>query len=151
MIKYLATSDEKCKGCMTCTSVCTRLYFKGDNPAQSSILVNPAGNAPEAGVTGASGVASSAGATFHLVACDQECRRCEKECPTQAISRGKSGAILIEKKKCVGCLACVSVCPIGAMRWYPGMKFPFKCVACGACAVACPTQALELKTKEETP
>lgn len=132
MIKYLATKDEKCVGCMTCASVCSRLYFKEDNPAKSSIVVNDLANG-----------------RFHLVVCDQECRLCVKECPTQAISLNRSGVVIIDKKKCVGCLACVSVCPIGAMRWFPGATAPFKCIACGACAKECPKQALELATKEE--
>lgn len=131
MIKYLATYDEKCVGCMTCTSVCSKLYFKEDNPAKSRIQVN-----------------EMPGMTYHLVVCDQECMACVRECPTRAIARNKSGAIVIDKKKCIGCLACVAVCPIGAMRWFPGNPLPFKCIACDACAKACPKGALEILTKE---
>jgi Fe-S-cluster-containing dehydrogenase component len=132
VIKYLKTIDEKCVGCMTCVSVCSKLYFKEENPAKSRIVVND----------------MSKGA-FHLTACDQECMACVRECPTQAVTRNKAGVIVIDAKKCVGCLACVAACPIGAMRWYPQMGVPFKCVSCGACAKACPTQALEIATKEE--
>jgi Fe-S-cluster-containing hydrogenase component 2 len=132
VIKYLKSIDEKCVGCMTCASVCSKLYAKDDNPAKSRIVVNEVG-------------ANS----FHLVACDQECRKCVAECPTQAISIAKTGVVLIDKKLCVGCLACVAVCPIGAMRFYPGEKNPFKCIACGACARACPKGALEIASKEE--
>jgi len=132
MIKYLSTHDEKCVGCMTCTAVCSRMYFKEDNPAKSSIQV----------VGGAGG--------FHLVACDQECRKCVAECPTQAITVAKTGVVLINRKLCVGCLACVAACPTGAMRYYPGDKNPFKCVACGACAKECPKGALEIAEKEES-
>jgi Fe-S-cluster-containing hydrogenase component 2 len=132
VIKYLKTIDEKCVGCMTCVSVCSKLYFKEENPAKSRILVND----------------MSKGA-FHLIACDQECMACVRECPTQAVTRNKAGVIVVDAKKCVGCLACVAVCPIGAMRWYPGMATVFKCVACGACAKACPKEALEIATKKE--
>jgi anaerobic carbon-monoxide dehydrogenase iron sulfur subunit len=132
VIKYLKTIDEKCVGCMTCTSVCSRLYFKQDNPARSAIVVNDKG-----------------GNEFALIACDQECRKCVAECPVQAIRISAAGTVLIDKKLCVGCLACVAVCPIGAMRYYPGDNSPFKCVACGACAKECPKQALEIVKKEE--
>ena len=132
MIKYLSTHDEKCVGCMTCTAVCSRMYFKEDNPAKSSIQV----------------VGGGAGG-FHLVACDQECRKCVAECPTQAITVAKTGVVLINRKLCVGCLACVAACPTGAMRYYPGDKNPFKCIACGACVKGCPKGALEIAEKEE--
>jgi len=73
---------------------------------------------------------------------------CVRECPAHAISRGKAGAIVIDRKKCVGCLSCVAACPIGAMRWFPGQQTPFKCIACGACARTCPKAALEIVTRE---
>ncbi|MCX7023630.1 MAG: 4Fe-4S binding protein [Spirochaetes bacterium] len=132
MIKYLKTIDDKCVGCMTCTAVCSKLYFKQENPARSAIQVNDLGKG-----------------AFHLVACDQECRLCVQECPVQAVTVTKGGFVRVDKNACVGCLACVAVCPIGAMRYYPGEKAPFKCVACGACAKECPKQALEITQKEE--
>ncbi|HTX71636.1 MAG TPA: 4Fe-4S binding protein [Rectinemataceae bacterium] len=134
MIKYLKTTDEKCVGCMTCTSVCSKLYFKEDNPAKSAIQVNGLG-----------------GGKFHLVACDQECRKCVQECPTQAISVAKNGVVLVNKSLCVGCLACVAVCPIDAMSYFPASKHPFKCTACAACVPHCPSGALEIAEKEESP
>ena len=98
MIKYLRTNDEKCVGCMTCTAVCSKLYFKEENPAKSDIQVQDLG-----------------GGKYHLVACDQECRKCVAECPTQAITVAKTGVVMIDRKLCVGCLACVAVCPIGGI------------------------------------
>ena len=131
MIKYLKTSDEKCVGCLACTSACSRLYFRDENPSKSRIAVE---NRP--------------GGAFHLLVCDQECEACLRECPTRAIYRAKSGALLIDPARCVGCLACVAACPIGAMRWYPGAGQPFKCISCGACARACPKGALGIVSKE---
>jgi len=134
MIKYLNTDDEKCVGCMNCAIACSRLYFREDNPSKSRILVN-----------------DLSGGAYRLTACDQECMACVRECPTRAISRNKAGVIVIDVKKCVGCLACVAACPIGAMRWYPGAAAPFKCVACGACVKTCPTDALSIIAKEAAP
>lgn len=133
MIKYLYTDDKKCVGCMTCTAVCSQLYFKEDNPAKSCIQVLGQGKG-----------------AFHLSACDQECRKCVMECPTQAITVAKTGVVMINRSLCVGCLACVAVCPIEAMRYYPGGKNPFKCIACGACVKKCPKGALEIREKEES-
>jgi len=134
MIKYLKLHDDKCVGCMTCTATCSRLYAKLDNPAKSRLQVNPLG-----------------AGKFHLIACDQECRKCVAECPTQAISVNSQGVVLINKSLCVGCLACVAVCPIDAMRFFPGESTPYKCVACGACVKTCPKDALEIGSKEDGP
>lgn len=132
MIKFLKTIDEKCVGCLACASACSKLYFKEDNPAKSRIQVNGIG-----------------GNAFHLIACDQECRKCVQECPTQALFVSKTGVVALNKSLCVGCLACVAVCPIEAMRYYPGDKNPFKCIACGTCAKACPKEAILIAEKEE--
>jgi len=134
VIKYLKLHDEKCVGCMTCQATCSRLYFKEDDPAKSRIQVFQMGLGK-----------------FHLVACDQECRKCVIECPTQAITVNAQGVVMINKGLCVGCLACVAVCPIGAMRYFPGDPAPFKCIACGACVKTCPADALEVAEKEESP
>lgn len=147
MIKYLKTDDSKCVGCMTCTAVCSTTYFMDDNPAKSCIQVNPAGPRAPAGQAGA----EAGHGAFHLIACDQECRKCVVECPTQALMVAKSGVVVMNKSLCVGCLACVAVCPIEAMRFYPGHGKPFKCIACGACAKKCPKEALAVTEKEESP
>ncbi len=134
VIKYLKLHEDKCIGCGNCMATCSKLYFKEDNPAKSRIRILPL-------VPG----------KFHIVACDQECRKCVAECPTQAITVNAKGVVMINKKLCVGCLACVAVCPIGAMHYYPGDPNPFKCIACGACVKTCPADALEICEKEESP
>jgi anaerobic carbon-monoxide dehydrogenase iron sulfur subunit len=134
VIKYLKTDDERCVGCMGCVSACSRLYAKEDNPAKSRIQVNGMGKN-----------------SFHLIACDQECRKCVQECPTQALTLTKAGVVVLNKSLCVGCLACVAVCPIEAMRIFPGDKQPFKCIACGSCVKHCPKEAIQIAEKEDSP
>ncbi len=65
MIKYLATRDERCVGCLSCAAACSSLYFKEDNPSKSRIQVQELGRG-----------------RFHLVVCDQECMACVRECPS---------------------------------------------------------------------
>ncbi len=130
-MKYLKTYPEKCIGCNTCMSVCSKVFFKEDNPEKSAIQVVPKGDDQ-----------------YNLVVCDQTCQLCVAECPTQAITVNKLGVVMINKKLCTGCYACVAVCPIDAMRQFEGGLYPFKCVACGSCAKECPTQALEIVQKE---
>ncbi|TFG83441.1 MAG: 4Fe-4S dicluster domain-containing protein [Spirochaetales bacterium] len=133
-MKYLKLHDDKCVGCMNCVATCSRMYFKEENPAKSRIQVLGLG-----------------AGKFHLVACDQECRKCVAECPTQAITVNSQGVVMINKGLCVGCLACVAVCPIEAMRFFPGDSTPFKCIACGSCVKTCPKEALEIAEKEDSP
>ncbi|MCI6239526.1 MAG: 4Fe-4S binding protein, partial [Lachnospiraceae bacterium] len=43
----------------------------------------------------------------------------------------------IDPARCVGCGACIRVCPTGAARMMPGWKCrvdPGRCIGCGKCA-----------------
>jgi len=68
---------------------------------------------------------------------------CIDVCPVSAISN-EDGIVRIDKDVCIGCEACVSACPYGAI----GMKddIAFKCDFCGgdpACVKECVTGALK--------
>lgn len=124
-MKHLKTDQEKCRGHLRCVSVCSKLYFKEDNPEKSAIRVVP-----------------GEGGKYTLVTCTQ-CGECVAECPTMALTVNPQGVVMLNRALCIGCLACVGRCPIGAMRHVPGMATPFKCIACGACVKECPEKALE--------
>lgn len=128
--KRLKPYPEICTGCGTCMTTCSTTFFKQDSAERSSIRIT--GKDPD----------------WHITVCDQTCRLCEAECPVRAISVSAQGVVMINRKKCVGCLACVAACPIGAMMHLPGDANPFKCVACGACARKCPVKAIEIVTEE---
>ncbi len=131
-MKILKTFDDRCIGCGTCMTVCSKTFFKRDDPARSAIQL-----------------LSVEGKSFHLVACEQAaCGKCVAECPTQAIFITKQGTVLINKNLCINCFACVAVCPIGAMRRHPEEVFPFKCIACGTCTRECPVAALKIQQEE---
>ena len=80
------------------------------------------------------------------------CRHCEdpmciKSCISGALSR-KNGAVCVDRKKCVGCLTCILVCPYGAMSQGENGAVQ-KCElcldnACGepACVKGCPNKAI---------
>jgi carbon-monoxide dehydrogenase iron sulfur subunit len=130
-MKYLKTHDEKCIGCNTCVLVCSRLFFKEDDPGKSCIQVFPL---PEPD-------------SFRLSVCNQ-CGTCVEVCPTDALSINKQGVVMLNKKLCSGCYVCVDNCPTKNMRTYSEGVIPFKCTACGACARECPAEALEIVTEE---
>lgn len=52
---------------------------------------------------------------------------------------------IVERNKCTGCTACMSICPKGAITFeegYDGFKYPVidqnKCIDCGLCKRTCP-------------
>lgn len=132
-MKFLKTYAQRCSGSSTCMTVCSKLYFKEDNPDKSSIKVT-----------------SDAKGGFRLNACNQ-CGICVAECPALAIAVNKQGVVMINRNLCINCLACVAICPTDSMMLQRNGLIPFKCIACGSCAKECPTAALEITTTEEHP
>jgi len=71
------------------------------------------------------------------------------ETPNIALPRGAPyGAIVIDADACTLCLACVSLCPVGALGDSPDKpQVNFQetaCLQCGICASACPEDAITL-------
>ena len=51
----------------------------------------------------------------------------------------------VDKDKCLGCGACVSMCPVGAIAMKGGRAQidKKKCINCGTCASICPVGAID--------
>ncbi|NLV81817.1 MAG: 4Fe-4S binding protein [Synergistaceae bacterium] len=51
---------------------------------------------------------------------------------------------VVDQDLCVGCEACVGVCPTVAIEVTDGKAFiePDLCVECGACVATCPVSAI---------
>jgi Fe-S-cluster-containing hydrogenase component 2 len=67
----------------------------------------------------------------------------------ESISGGKLNQTEVKYKinmdECIGCYACASVCPVGAVTEdndNDAYKIDDSCIGCGACAVACPVKAI---------
>ena len=57
---------------------------------------------------------------------------CVQACPTGALSKSaETGAILVDKEKCVGCGACEEACPYGGITLQPERRIPLICDLCG--------------------
>ncbi|MCX7780930.1 MAG: 4Fe-4S binding protein [Negativicutes bacterium] len=123
-MRILGKKESLCIQCQACERVCSNLYFKDESPEKSAIRINREKTAERV-----------------ITVCSQ-CGQCETICPINAIVQDRNGVYRIDKKLCVGCLACVGFCPEAAMFHLPGANEPFKCVACGACAKQCPTGAI---------
>jgi len=92
------------------------------------------------------------------------CRHCTEApcitvCPTQAMFRlNELSPIILDKAKCIGCNACVIVCPFGVIKKGSDGKSLIKCDLCierlregeePACAEACPTHAIRYISTEQ--
>ena len=50
----------------------------------------------------------------------------------------------VNKEKCIGCKACIDVCPVGAISMVDDKAQidGAKCIDCGRCAQTCPQEAI---------
>jgi len=135
---------EKCVGCHTCELECALAHSKSDTfeeAAFSRELIYP---------------------RIILEAYGEEvfpmhCRHCTDApciaaCPTSAMSRaGMQAPVTLDLRKCIGCNACVMVCPFGVIQNIPGRPALSKCDLCvdrlendlePACSAGCPTDAI---------
>jgi electron transfer flavoprotein alpha subunit/NAD-dependent dihydropyrimidine dehydrogenase PreA subunit len=56
----------------------------------------------------------------------------------------------INKEECIGCGACLDVCPFGALKLVDDIAVADdKCTACGACLDVCPVEALSLPERPQ--
>ncbi len=131
MLKTLIVEAEKCVGCRTCESYCALAHEGTCNPLRARIHV----------------VKWESEAVFVPVGC----RRCEKPacelvCPRHATSRNHAtGAMEVDRTRCIGCLSCVFACPFGATFADPVTGDVLKCDLCGGdptCVKVCPAGAL---------
>ncbi len=89
-----------------------------------------------------------------------QCRQCEEPrcieaCISGAMHRDeKTGAVICDEDRCVGCWMCIMVCPAGAIqRNLLGTKIASKCDLCygadvPACVANCPNEALTYEEVE---
>ena len=67
----------------------------------------------------------------------------------------KSGAVICNEDKCVGCWMCIMVCSFGVIaRNIEGKKVASKCDLCGTdatpeCVKHCPNEAITLEEREK--
>lgn len=66
---------------------------------------------------------------------------------------GPEPQILFDSAKCIGCMDCVSACPLGCHRIENGLHVfdRARCIHCGLCAAGCCTGALSLSGVEMEP
>ena len=128
MKKLAVKKNVECMACLECVRACSEAFYKEFHQDYSAIQI----------------VAKGTGAK--PMTCIQ-CGKCMKACEHGAITQNaKTGVYMINKKLCVGCGACVAVCPMKVMVHKPENPVS-KCIACGICVKACPMEVLEIVEK----
>jgi len=88
-----------------------------------------------------------------------QCRHCDEApcmeaCITGAMSRDpRTGAVLCDQEKCVGCWMCIMVCPFGAIKRGLNRQVASKCDLClgeemPVCVANCPNEALVYREED---
>ena len=56
---------------------------------------------------------------------------------------------MVDKSKCIGCGACVGICPVGAITMVDGVaQINYDiCIKCGLCESICPVNAIKIIRK----
>ena len=96
-------NHEKCTGCRICETACSIHHVQAVNPQKATIHIVKLESEAD------------------VIAIPVKCMHCENApcmaiCPVGAISTSaETGARQITTDKCIGCSACVNVCPFGAM------------------------------------
>ncbi|MDJ0784190.1 MAG: 4Fe-4S dicluster domain-containing protein [Desulfosarcinaceae bacterium] len=138
--RFIKTNFDLCTGCSLCQLACSQRLLGGYNPHRAVLKITH----------------SCENLYHHPVVCNQ-CRNpyCANVCPVGAISReAATGAMVVDRERCVGCNLCHRYCPIGVVGVDPALKKSVKCDLCGGsprCVGACPTGALELAHNEPAP
>ena len=87
---------------------------------------------------------------------DKDC--CVTVCPTGAMYKAEDGTVIHDDDMCIGCKACMNICPYGVPKYDEVKKITRKCDACAslrakgenpACVDACPSRALDFGEREE--
>jgi len=129
MGKISVKRPDHCVACQSCMFACSR-RSGGVGLDDSRIVVRSEGGL-ERGVI--------------IVVC-RSCvdPACINSCPSGALTKGKTGGLRLDKRKCIGCKNCMEACSIGAIGWDNITDKPKVCNSCGICAKYCPHDVLEL-------
>lgn len=149
-MKRVVVSTSSCLACKGCELACAVEHSQSKN-IYEAIAEEPL-PAPRVDVEALDGAAVPL-----------QCRHCEdapcvEVCPSGALTKSETGAVLLDAERCIGCKWCILVCPFGLVWLADDGLTLLKCDLCEprtsqgkrpACVEACPTGALRYVELEE--
>jgi Fe-S-cluster-containing dehydrogenase component len=113
--EHLRIDPHRCTGCGRCLLACSMHHHGRLDPRLARIRLlrfpRPALNVP-----------------VICMACDQA--PCIKACPMNARVREPNGTVVTDPELCIGCRACVYICPAGSPTIHPGSGRSMTCDMC---------------------
>jgi len=148
--KMLMFDPRLCTGCMHCMTSCAT-YHEGSTSLSKARLqiIRHEGHA-------LTKIDEEDELIFVFVGCQQcEDPLCSLVCPVSAHTRdSETGAVIIDRTRCVGCRMCLMTCHFGAISFNQRERTVFKCDLCGGdpvCVKFCQSKALKFVPVEQAP
>jgi Fe-S-cluster-containing dehydrogenase component/formate-dependent nitrite reductase membrane component NrfD len=131
-----------CIGCHACTTAC-----KSENAVPLGVNRTYVKSVEV-------GVFPEVRRAFQVTRCNQcQDAPCVAACPTSAMHQRPDGIVDFDKRRCIGCKACMAACPYDAIFINPEDHSAEKCNFCAhrldiglepACVTVCPTEAISV-------
>jgi carbon-monoxide dehydrogenase iron sulfur subunit len=149
--KAVVVDLKKCLACRGCELACAQAHSGFDSLLEA--ILEDASLVPRVHVVAVEGGAVPV-----------QCQHCEDApcatvCPSGALYFDEAdGTVHAVPAKCIGCKACVLVCPFGAAQWDAGTRKVVRCDLCAdlieegevpRCVAACPTHARRVVDLDE--
>ncbi len=160
--KALLIDLERCIGCRSCQVACKEW---NELPAEKTINRGSFENPPDLNTNNYNRIRfieqdDSTGVDWLFFS--QRCLHCSdagcvRVCPSGALFYSDTGAVGVDRKKCIGCKYCVAACPFDIPRHDADNKIA-KCHLCPtrvqagkepACAKTCPTDAIAFGNRDD--
>ena len=112
---FILVEAEKCSGCRLCELACSMMHSGRCSPEHSRIRI-----------------LRFAHGSSHVPLLCQACEQapCIKCCPMNARGRTAEGAVVTDEDRCIGCRACLYICPFAAPTVNPDTGRTMTCDLC---------------------
>ena len=150
-MKRILINDETCMACHSCEIACCVAHSK------SGTLYGALAEAPQL-ASRLHVEQGGKGRGFPLGCRHCQDPHCVRACVSKALYVNPKGVVLVDEKRCIGCLMCFIACPFGSIEKGSKAQEVYrisKCDLCAeldedpACVTACPTKSLSFEDPDD--